>query len=46
MTRCTLRCAMFPTDEKKPESDAMVKDMENNMHGKKGQGADHDHDQK
>ena len=34
------------TDEQKPKFDAMVKDMENNMHGKNGQGADHDHDHK
>lgn len=32
------------TDEQKPKFDAMMKDMENNMHGKNGQGADHDHD--
>ena len=31
------------TDEQKPKFDAMVKDMEN-MHGKNGQGSDHDHD--
>lgn len=31
------------TDEQKPKFDAMVKDMENNMHGKNGQGPDHDH---
>jgi Spy/CpxP family protein refolding chaperone len=31
------------TDEQKPKFDAMVKDMENNMHGH-GKGADHDHD--
>jgi len=30
------------TDEQKPKFDAMVKDMEN-MHGKNGQGPDHDH---
>lgn len=34
------------TDEQKPKFDAMVKDMENNMHGKNGQGSDHDHDHK
>ena len=34
------------TDEQKPKFDAMMKDMENNMHGKNGQGADHDHDHK
>ena len=34
------------TDEQKPKFDAMVKDMENNMHGKNGQAADHDHDHK
>jgi periplasmic protein CpxP/Spy len=31
------------TDEQKPKFDAMVKDMENNMHGKNSQGSDHDH---
>jgi Spy/CpxP family protein refolding chaperone len=31
------------TDEQKPKFDAMVKDMENNMHKKNGQGPDHDH---
>jgi hypothetical protein len=31
------------TDEQKPKFDAMVKDMENNMHGH-DRGADHDHD--
>jgi protein CpxP len=31
------------TDDQKPKFDAMMKDMENNMHGKNGQGADHDH---
>lgn len=31
------------TDEQKPKFDAMVKDMENNMHGH-DKGADHDHD--
>ena len=30
------------TDEQKPKFDAMVKDMENNMHGH-DKGADHDH---
>ena len=30
------------TDEQKPKFDAMVKDMENNMHGH-GKGPDHDH---
>jgi periplasmic protein CpxP/Spy len=34
------------TDEQKPKFDAMVKDMENNMHGKNGQDSDHDHDHK
>ena len=34
------------TDEQKPKFDAMVKDMENNMHEKHGQGSDHDHDHK
>ena len=34
------------TDEQKPKFDAMVKEMENNMHGKNGQGSDHDHDHK
>ena len=34
------------TDEQKPKFDAMVKDMESNMHGKNGQAADHDHDHK
>jgi protein CpxP len=34
------------TDEQKPKFDAMVKDMENNMHGKSGQGPGHDHDHK
>jgi len=34
------------TDDQKPKFDAMMKDMENNMHGKNGQGADHDHDHK
>ena len=34
------------TDDQKPKFDAMVKDMENNMHSKNGQGADHDHDHK
>ena len=34
------------TDEQKPKFDAMVKDMESNMHGKNGQGSDHDHDHK
>ena len=34
------------TDEQKPKFDAMVKDMGNNMHGKSGQGPDHDHDHK
>jgi len=32
------------THEQKPKFDAMIKDMENNMHGKNGQGSDHDHD--
>lgn len=31
------------TDDQKPKFDAMVKDMENNMHGKNGKDADHDH---
>ncbi|HEY4675669.1 MAG TPA: hypothetical protein VIJ01_00825 [Candidatus Angelobacter sp.] len=31
------------TDEQKPKFDAMVKDMENNMNGAHGKGADHDH---
>jgi len=31
------------TDEQKPKFDAMVKDMENNMHGH-DKGSDHDHD--
>ena len=32
------------TDEQKPKFDAMVKDMENNMHGHdKGSNSDHDH---
>jgi periplasmic protein CpxP/Spy len=31
------------TDEQKPKFDAMVKDMENNMNGMHGKGADHDH---
>jgi len=34
------------TDEQKTKFDAMVKDMENNMHEKHGQGSDHDHDHK
>jgi Spy/CpxP family protein refolding chaperone len=34
------------TDEQKPKFDAMVKDMENNMHEKHGQDSDHDHDHK
>lgn len=34
------------TDEQKPKFDAMVKDMENNMNGTHGKGADHDHDHK
>jgi periplasmic protein CpxP/Spy len=34
------------TDEQKPKFDAMVKDMENNMHGKNSQASDHDHDHK
>jgi len=35
------------TDEQKPKFDAMVKDMENNMHGRdKGSDHDHDHDHK
>ena len=34
------------TDEQKPKFDAMVKDMENKMHGKHGKGSDHDHDHK
>ena len=34
------------TDEQKPKFDAMVKDMENNMHGKNGQSSDRDHDHK
>ena|SRR5579859_76124 len=32
------------TDEQKPKFDAMVKDMESNMNGMHGKGADHDHD--
>jgi len=31
------------SDEQKPKFDAMVKDMENNMHKKNGPGPDHDH---
>lgn len=31
------------TDEQKPKFDAMMKDMENNMHEKHGQASDHDH---
>jgi periplasmic protein CpxP/Spy len=34
------------TDEQKPKFDAMVKDMENNMHGKNSHGSDHEHDHK
>jgi Spy/CpxP family protein refolding chaperone len=34
------------TDEQKPKFDAMVKDMENNMHGMHGKDSDHDHDHK
>jgi periplasmic protein CpxP/Spy len=34
------------TDEQKPKFNAMVKDMENNMHGKNSQASDHDHDHK
>jgi periplasmic protein CpxP/Spy len=34
------------TDEQKPKFDTMVKDMENNMHGKNSQDSDHDHDHK
>ena len=33
------------TDEQKPKFDAMIKDMENNMHGP-AKGSDHDHDHK
>ena len=32
------------TDEQKPKFDAMVKDMEKNMNGMHGKGADHDQD--
>lgn len=34
------------TNDQKPKFDAMVKDMENNMHGMHGKGPDHDHDHK